>query len=89
MTISLSNAGKRYNREWIFRQVNYTFQAGQFYAITGPNGSGKSTLLQALGGALLLSEGVSEYRIANKELNNEGIYQHVSICAPYLSLIHI
>ncbi|MFM2338436.1 MAG: hypothetical protein RL115_1629 [Bacteroidota bacterium] len=87
MTISLSNAGKRYNRDWIFRQVNYTFQAGQFYAITGPNGSGKSTLLQALGGALLLSEGVSEYRIANKELKNEEIYQHVSICAPYLEVV--
>jgi ABC-type multidrug transport system ATPase subunit len=87
MTISLSNAGKRYNRDWIFRHVDYTFQAGQSYAITGHNGSGKSTLLQAIGGALQLSEGVSEYRIANKELKNEEIYQHVSICAPYLEVV--
>ncbi len=25
--------------------VNFTFEAGKFYAITGPNGSGKTTLM--------------------------------------------
>ena len=57
MTISLSDAGKRYNRDWIFRYLTYTFIAGNSYAIVGPNGSGKSTLLQAIGGAIALSEG--------------------------------
>jgi ABC-type Mn2+/Zn2+ transport system ATPase subunit len=62
MTISLSDAGKRFNRDWIFRHFNYTFEAGQSYAITGANGSGKSTLLQSLSGAMMLSEGTIEYR---------------------------
>jgi ABC-type multidrug transport system ATPase subunit len=57
MMISLSDAGKRYNREWIFRHFTYTFHTGNSYAIVGPNGSGKSTLLQAIGGAVGLSEG--------------------------------
>ena len=57
MTISLSDAGKRFNRDWIFRHFNYTFITGNSYAIVGPNGSGKSTLLQAIGGAIGLSEG--------------------------------
>ncbi|MFT3936742.1 MAG: ATP-binding cassette domain-containing protein [Chitinophagaceae bacterium] len=57
MTISLSDAGKRFNRDWIFRHFSYTFTTGNSYAITGPNGSGKSTLLQAIGGAIGLSEG--------------------------------
>ncbi|MEO5682037.1 MAG: ATP-binding cassette domain-containing protein [Chitinophagaceae bacterium] len=57
MTISLSDAGKRFNRDWIFRHFNYTFNTGNSYAIVGPNGSGKSTLLQAIGGAIGLSEG--------------------------------
>jgi ABC-type multidrug transport system ATPase subunit len=87
MTISLSDAGKRYNRDWIFRHCTYTFEAGKSYAITGPNGSGKSTLLQVVGGALQLSEGAIEYRIANKELKNEETYQYVSICAPYLEVV--
>ena len=36
MMICLSDAGKRYNREWIFRHFNYNFESGQSYAITGP-----------------------------------------------------
>lgn len=89
MTISLSDAGKRYNRDWIFRHVNYTFQSGQSYAITGPNGSGKSTLLQAVGGALMLSEGKLKYEAGSQksEVSTEFIYTHVSICAPYMEVI--
>ena len=60
MTISVSDAGKRYNRDWIFRHFTYSFHTGTSYAITGPNGSGKSTLLQAIGGAVALSEGKME-----------------------------
>jgi len=61
MKISLTKAGKRYNRDWIFRNLSYEFVSGTSYAITGPNGSGKSTLLQAIGGALVLSEGQASY----------------------------
>lgn len=87
MTISLSDAGKRYNRDWIFRHVNYTFNSGNSYAITGPNGSGKSTLLQAIGGAILLNEGDAQYSMNNVQCQTEKLYQHVSFCAPYLEVI--
>lgn len=87
MTISLSDAGKRFNRDWIFRHFNYQFEAGQSYAITGPNGSGKSTLLQVLGGSMMLSEGTGQWTIDNLQLANEHVYRHISICAPYLELI--
>ncbi|MBL7745084.1 MAG: ATP-binding cassette domain-containing protein [Chitinophagaceae bacterium] len=87
MTISLCDAGKRFNREWIFRHFTYTFEEGHSYAITGPNGSGKSTLLQAIGGSMHINEGRIEYRILNKELKNEEIYSHVSLCAPYLEVV--
>jgi len=63
MKISLTKAGKRYNRDWIFRNLSYEFVSGSSYAITGPNGSGKSTLLQAIGGALVLSEGHTSYEL--------------------------
>jgi ABC-type multidrug transport system ATPase subunit len=87
MTISLSDAGKRYNRDWIFRHLNYTFEAGQSYVITGPNGSGKSTLLQVLSGAVMPNEGKIEYQVSDKEFKSENVYQQVSICAPYLEVI--
>jgi ABC-type molybdenum transport system ATPase subunit/photorepair protein PhrA len=52
MKIALSDAGKRFNRDWIFRHFTYNFEKGNSYAITGPNGSGKSTLLQVLSGSM-------------------------------------
>lgn len=85
--ISLSDAGKRFNRDWIFRHVNYQFETGKSYAITGPNGSGKSTLLQALGGSLMLNEGNVHYTINSSPCSMESIYRQVSFCAPYLELI--
>jgi ABC-type multidrug transport system ATPase subunit len=81
MTISLSDAGKRFNREWIFRHITYTFEKGQSYAIVGPNGSGKSTLLQVLSGSLMINEGSIKFPV------EENVYQLVSICAPYLELV--
>ena len=57
MEIVLENAGKRYLREWIFKNLNYTLKKGSSYAITGRNGSGKSTLAAVLSGQLIPSEG--------------------------------
>lgn len=87
MKISLTDAGKRFNRDWIFRHLTYEFSAGQSYAIIGPNGSGKSTLLQVLSGAMQLNEGNGEWIIDNGKLASENIYSHVSICAPYLEVV--
>ncbi|WEK37450.1 MAG: ATP-binding cassette domain-containing protein [Candidatus Pseudobacter hemicellulosilyticus] len=89
MKISLTKAGKRFNREWIFRNFQYEFMAGTAYAITGPNGSGKSTLLQATGGALALSEGAVTYTPANatRPIEPDQAFQYLSIAAPYLELI--
>ena len=83
----MTDAGKRFNRDWIFRHFNYTFEEGQSYAITGPNGSGKSTLLQVLSGAMQINEGSIQWVIGNWQVTSEEIYNHVSICAPYLELI--
>jgi ABC-type transport system involved in cytochrome c biogenesis ATPase subunit len=87
MTISLSDTGKRYNRDWIFRHLSFQFLPGNAYAITGSNGSGKSTLLQAISGSLLINEGTIRYEKENNAITDENIFRHVSLCAPYLELI--
>jgi ABC-type multidrug transport system ATPase subunit len=87
MKIKLSNAGKRFNREWIFRNANLEFTSDSAYAITGHNGSGKSTLLQCLGGMLQLSEGSIEHFTDNTPLPPEETYISTSFCAPYLDVI--
>jgi len=84
--IELTKAGKRFNREWIFKGFSQQFLPGTHYAITGPNGSGKSTLLQAIAGSLQLSEGTMEWR--NETLiDPEQVFLHLAIVAPYLELI--
>lgn len=89
MKIEAIDAGKRFNREWIFRHFSYTFHSGNAYAVTGPNGSGKSTLLQVIAGALMTSQGVVNYFPGNKlqPIDGDTMYQHISIAAPYLDLI--
>ena len=87
MRILLTDAGKRYNREWIFRHVNYEFLPGKAYAITGPNGSGKSTLLQVLSGAIMANEGKVSFHNGQAELPAEVQFREVSVCAPYLEVI--
>jgi len=86
MTIKLSGGGKRFNREWIFRNADLSFTSGSSYAITGPNGSGKSTLLQAIGGMLQLSEGMIRYTDASTNILQTP-YKAISFCAPYLEVI--
>ena len=87
MEIKLTHTGKRFNRDWIFRNVDLLFTSSQHYAITGPNGSGKSTLLQIISGALLQSEGTVEYHIDGNHIETSLFHQHISIAAPYLDLI--
>ena len=87
MKISLTDAGKRFNRDWIFRHLTYEFSAGQSYAIVGPNGSGKSTLLQVLSGAMQVNEGNIQCSMINAQCSIEDLYKQVSICAPYLEVV--
>ena len=77
--ISLKNIGKRYNYEWIFRNVNYEFTADNSYVILGANGSGKSTLLQLISGSTTSSEGVIEYDIStdNYQLKTTNTSQDI------------
>lgn len=87
MKISVNKAGKRFNREWIFRNRDLTFNSPNHYAITGHNGSGKSTLVQCIAGALHLSEGNIVFELDNKTIAPEHVFKYISICAPYLEVI--
>lgn len=87
MHIQLQNAGKRFNRDWIFRKVTTSFSAGNAYAVTGPNGSGKSTLLQVIAAALQSSEGKIEWQHTSKNISEEEVHSYIAICAPYLEVI--
>ena len=87
MHISLHKIGKKFNREWIFRNIDFEIPSGTRIAILGSNGSGKSTLLQVLSGILSPSEGYTEYRINETEVPIEEVFQYFTIASPYLELV--
>ena len=86
MKIVLDKIGRRFNRDWIFREISYTFETGKSYAILGANGSGKSTLLQIIAGNLTPSSGTIFYA-DEKRIEIENAYSSISLSAPYLELI--
>lgn len=87
ISIQTEGLSKRFNREWIFKNLNYTFQSGNTYAITGPNGSGKSTLIQVLWGQLPQTSGHIKYKSGNVDIPVEEIFHHISVATPYMDLI--
>lgn len=84
--VVLEKIGKRYNYEWIFRNINYEFSSESKYVILGANGSGKSTLLQLIAGNSIASEGIIHYNIGNKTINADDVYKQISYAAPYIEL---
>src|SRR5690606_17803198 len=85
--ISLENIGRRFNRDWIFKKVNYRFRQGESYAILGPNGSGKSTFLQVAAGNLSPSTGKLGYTADGNPVEVDQVFKSLSLSAPYLELI--
>ena len=87
MKITVNDLGKKFNREWIFRHLNTTFETGRACSITGSNGSGKSTFIQVLCGFAPLTEGSVLYEHQGKPISQENFYQYFDISTPYLELI--
>ncbi|MBC7390510.1 MAG: ABC transporter ATP-binding protein [Opitutaceae bacterium] len=87
MLIHLESIGKRFLKDWIFRNVNLEFEGTKKYAITGLNGSGKSTFLQLLAGLSIPTEGKISYRDeAGIVLDPDNISLQFSYSAPYQEL---
>src|SRR6202008_4040832 len=87
LSIQLDNLGKRYMREWIFRNLSLTIDPADKYVILGSNGSGKSTLMQVIANYQVATEGKIVYKDADKEIHPDLVYQRLSIASPYLELI--
>lgn len=85
--IRLDKVRKRFEHEWVIKDLTYTFENNKAYAILGPNGSGKSTLMQLVSGAVTPSAGTIAYNINGKPIPVEDIFRHVSYSGPYIQLV--
>jgi len=87
LSIQLNNLGKKFNKEWIFRGVNYTINAGDRVVVLGGNGSGKSTLLQVISGFITENEGEVIYKLDDKIITVDKIKNYISFASPYIHLV--
>jgi ABC-type multidrug transport system ATPase subunit len=88
LSISVNTLGKKFNKEWIFRNLACEITAGQKLVISGGNGSGKSTLLQVISGFVTPNEGEIVYTgKEGKAILPEKLKDHISFASPYLHLI--
>jgi len=87
VTINCNKGGKKYNKEWIFRGIDFCMQPGNPTVVTGFNGSGKSTLLQCVSGSSLLTEGKIVFSLNNSIIEPENHFAYCSMVAPYLDIV--
>lgn len=86
LEIHLQEASKRFQYEWIFKNLTLHILSGSSIALTGGNGSGKSTLLKCISGNIQVTSGKISYSIGNKPIPETEWYSHLAISAPYLEL---
>ena len=85
MKIILENIGKKFDKQWIFRQVDRTLEKGKAYVVLGANGSGKSTFLQVVSGFVSPSEGSVIINNGNI-IAQEKMFLEISCAAPYMEV---
>jgi ABC-type multidrug transport system ATPase subunit len=86
LKIHLHEASKRFQYEWIFKNLNLQLTQGDALAITGGNGSGKSTLLKCISGAIPISSGKITFESTGSQIPETDWYKHLAVSAPYLEL---
>lgn len=86
LKIQLKEASKRFQYEWIFKNLTLELTHGDSLAITGGNGSGKSTLLKCLSGVIPISAGKITFEYEGREIPESDWYKYLAISAPYLEL---
>lgn len=87
MKIEASNLGKRFNRDWIFKNISITVDSCSTLAITGSNGSGKSTLLQVLSSLTVPTIGTVSFFSGTQKLDDTEVYKNISYVSPYQEII--
>lgn len=87
MKIYLEHISKRFQRHWIFKDVNLEFSGPGTYAILGRNGSGKSTLMRIIAGMQTPSKGKMRYEQNGSSIATDKIFRELSFCAPSQEIV--
>lgn len=97
--LKLENVAYRYSDakpdDYVFKNLNYTFETGKVYAIKGKSGSGKTTLLSLISGLEKCSQGsiiydgkdLSKINLDNYRNTDIGIVFQSYNLLPYLTAL--
>ena len=87
MRIILNKVGKRFNKEWIVKNLSLDIPSQSSLSITGANGSGKSTLIKLISAYMEPTSGNVQYFKNKNKCPIESIPYTIGLAAPYLNLI--
>jgi ABC-type multidrug transport system ATPase subunit len=87
MRVKLNKVGKRFNKEWILKNLSLDIPSQSSLSITGANGSGKSTLIKLIATYMEPTSGNLQYFENKKDYPIENIPQTIGLAAPYVDLI--
>ena len=87
MRIKLNKVGKRFNKEWIVKNLSLDIPSQSSLSITGANGSGKSTLIKLISAYMEPTSGNVQYFKNKNKWPTESIPYTIGLAAPYLNLI--
>ena len=78
--LKVENLSFAYDKDLILKDISFSVEDGDFFAITGPNGGGKSTLLKIILGLLKPQKGIVKFsKDLNKALDIGYVPQNTNI----------
>ncbi len=66
--IKIQNLEKKFNQQWVLKNINIEISENKIIALLGPNGSGKTTFMKTLLG-LVIPEKISKIYLDSKEIH--------------------
>ncbi|MCX7728306.1 MAG: ATP-binding cassette domain-containing protein [Bacteroidia bacterium] len=87
LSIKLYQVSKKFNRQYLYKDITIDIAFQDKLAVTGNNGSGKSTLLKIMSGHTSPTDGSVEYYEGHQKIEKQIWHQYISIAAPYMNTI--
>ncbi|MEY4292048.1 MAG: hypothetical protein RIQ61_425 [Bacteroidota bacterium] len=87
MKICLNQIAKRYQQNWIFKDLSLDIPSGTSLAILGNNGSGKSSLLRIIAAMQTATKGSITYTHNEQNIDSNSLYKQLSYAAVGMQLI--
>lgn len=81
--LTAENISKKFDKNFLFRNINISISQGTVLTLTGRNGAGKSTLLQILAGLISPTQGKITFQT---DTGKEDIKKHSALVSPYINL---